>query len=183
MNYFADEQSKTERRVALMELNATQEIIVKLKTVRDQQHLSIPQIKSLVDATGAYISMTTLRRVFAEHSEIDDSFSYENTLRPIAQALLINNELETDDASIRARIESFEAIMRHKNELIESLHKQIEALKEEHEKRCKEYEQRMDFLRDQIELKDQRMDRKDGMIEKLLDQVLVCGKCVMKDKE
>ena len=172
MNYFADEQSKTERRVALMELNATQEIIVTLKTVKDQQHLSIPQIKSLVDATGAYISMTTLRRVFADHSEIDDSFSYENTLRPIAQALLINNELETDDASIRTRIESFEAIIRHKNEVIESLHKQIEELKEEHEKRCKEYEQRMDFLRDQIELKDSRMDRKDEMIAKLMDKIL-----------
>lgn len=165
-----------------MELTTAQEIIKNLKSVKDEQKLSIPQIKTMVDATGAYLSMTTLRRVFADSSETDSSFDYERTIRPIAQALLVNNE-QTGSAIIRAQIDTYLAICRHKDEMIESLREQIERLKESHEKRCKEYETRMEFLRDQIELKDQRMDRKDQMIEKLLDQVLTCSHCpVEKEK-
>ena len=155
-----------------MELTAAQEIVVKLKAVQAQQRLSIPKIKRMVEETGAFISETTLRRVFAENSEIEDSFNYETTLRPIAQALLIEDTLSTADDVTRAKVESFEIILAQKNETIESLKKQVEKLKEEHEKRCEECRRRMDFLRDQIEKKDRRMDEKDEMIRLLLDKCL-----------
>ena len=45
-------------------------------------------------------------------------------------------------------------------------------MKKSHEERCREYEKRMAFLRDQIELKDQRMDRKDEIISKLMEKCL-----------
>ena len=156
---------------AKMDLTTTQSVIVNLKAVKERQNLSIPRIKEMVDSTGAYISLTTLRRVFAEKSEKDDSFNYDNTIRPIAQALLVNNDT-ADDGAIRAQMDTYLAICRHKDEVIEALHKQIDALKEAHENRCREYETRMAFLRDQIELKDQRMDRKDQIIDKLLEKVL-----------
>lgn len=155
-----------------MEFSATQEIISKLKAVKDQRQLSVPQIKKMIDGTGTYISLTTLRRVFADGSETEDSFSYENTLRPIARALLMTDSAEVEDAGVRAKLEGLEAVFRLKNEIIDSLHKQIEDLKQAHERRCREYEGRMDFLRNQIELKDQRMDRKDEMISRLMDQLL-----------
>lgn len=155
-----------------MELTAAQEIIVSLKKVKAQQNLSIPQIKSMVDATGAAVSLTTIRRVFADESEVEDSFSYETTLRPIAQALLIEDTLSTADDVIRAKVESLELIIQQKNEINESLKRQIEKLKADHELRCREYEQRMDFLRDQIEKKDRRMDEKDVMINRLLEKCL-----------
>lgn len=158
-----------ERYAPQMELNGTQEIIVKLKAVKDKDKLSIPAIKDKVDATGAYLSLTTLRRVFAEGSETEDSFSYENTLRPIAQALLIDDE--TDEAD-RARIELYEAVINHKDEVIESLRRQVETLRNEHDTRCKECEGRMDFLMHQIDLKDARMERKDKIIDKLMEKVL-----------
>lgn len=158
-----------ERFAPQMELNGTQEIIVALKAVKEKQKLSIPQIKDMVDATGAYLSMTTLRRVFADGSESEDSFSYENTLRPISQALLIDNE--TDD-STRARVELYEAVINHKDEVIEGLRAQLEALRSDHDNRCKECEGRMDFLMHQIELKDRRMERKDEIINRLLAKVL-----------
>ena len=155
-----------------IEFSATQEIIVKLKEVQKSQRLTIPQIKAKVDATGAIISMTTIRRVFAEGSETEDSFNYDATIRPIAQALLIADSLDSGDDAVRAKVESIEAIIRLKNDVIESQRQQIEGLKAEQDRRCREYEKRMDFLRDQIELKDQRMDRKDDMIEKLLAKLL-----------
>lgn len=158
-----------------MELTAAQEIVVKLKAVQSQQRLTIPQIKKMVDETGAFISETTLRRVFAKNSEIEDSFNYEATLRPIAQALLIEDTLSNADDITRAKVESFEIILAQKNEIIENQRRQIEKLKEEHELRCSECRRRMDFLRDQIEKKDRRMDEKDEMIRMLLDRCLKGG--------
>lgn len=155
-----------------LELNAIQEIIVSLKAVQSKQNLSIPQIKKMVDATGTYLSPTTLRRVFAEGSEENDSFSYENTLRPIAQALLSNHSLYTEDEVILAKYEMYEAICRHKDDIIEGLRKQLEEVRSEHDDRCKECEGRMDFLMHQIDLKDARMERKDKIIDKLLEKVL-----------
>lgn len=161
-----------ERNAPQMELSATQEIIVSLKAVQSKQNLSISQIKKMVDATGTYLSPTTLRRVFAEGSEENDSFSYENTLRPIAQALLSNHSLYTEDEVILAKYEMYEAICRHKDDIIEGLRKQLEEVRSEHDDRCKECEGRMDFLMNQIELKDRRMERKDEIINRLLEKVL-----------
>ena len=154
-----------------MEFSATQEIIVNLKKVREKKNLTIPQIKAMVDASGAYVSKTTIRRVFADNSESDDSFNYETSLRPIAAALLVNDEVAEDELS-RAKFETFEAIGRHKDEVIETLQRQLADVKAEHDNRCRECEGRMNFLMHQIELKDKRMERKDEIINKLLEKVL-----------
>lgn len=155
-----------------MDFTATQEIIVSLKAVQEKQNLSIPQIKSMLDATGAYVSMTTLRRVFAKDSETEDSFNYETTLRPIAQVLLHDRGHYTQDEVVLAKYEMYEAICRHKDEVIDGLRKQLEALREEHDARCKECEGRMDFLMHQIELKDKRIDERGDVINRLLEKVL-----------
>ena len=150
-------------------ISSTQEIIIKLKAVKEARNLSIAQIKSAVESSGGIVSETTLRRVFAPHSETDDSFSYENTLKPIATAILLT---ENDNSETEADRKAFMAIAKYKDALIEELESKIDNMREQHEKRCAEYESRMAFLRDQIELKDQRMDRKDRQIEQLLDKIL-----------
>ena len=127
------------------------------------------------DATGIHIAQTTLYRVFAEDAE-NDSFSYLRTLQPIEKALLVHNE-STADAVVRAQLDTYLHICQYKMEVIESLHKQIEQLKEELLAKSEDYNRRVAFLRDQIELKDARMDRKDTTIEKLLDQLIICKDC------
>lgn len=165
-----------------MEFSATQEIIVQLKAVQEKKHLSIPDIIKMVAATGEPVSETAIRRVFKKGSEENDSFNYEHTLRPIAQALLVLDGGE--DAVAQASTKAFLAINEYKDEKIAELEQRIEGLRKQHEARCEEYETRMAFLRNQIEKKDERMDRKDGIIETLLKQVLVCGRCpVGKDKQ
>lgn len=154
----------------------TQEIIVQLKAVKEERHLTIPEIKKMVDATGTIIAETTIRRVFRDGSEKNDGFNYSNTLKPIAQALLVTDEPDADT-------KAFLAINDFKDRQIEELMRQKDAMKEQYEKRCKEYETRMAFLRNQIEKKDDRMDQKDRIIEKLLDQVLVCGHCPVEKKK
>lgn len=151
-----------------MDFSATQEIIRSLKAVQEAQSLSIPQIKTMLDATGAYVSMTTLRRVFAKDSETEDSFNYETTLRPIAQVLLHDKGHYTQDEIVLAKYEMYEAICRHKDDVIADLRTQLEALRDEHDARCRECEKRQSFLMEQIALKDKRMERKDAIIDKLL---------------
>jgi hypothetical protein len=150
-----------------MELTSIQEIVVSLKKVKGD--MSIADIQRIVKAkTGIEIAPTTLRRVFREGSEKNDSFNYDKTLKPLAESLL----LTPGDDNAQDKIAGLEAVFRLKNERIEELMRQIDELKAAHEARCREYETRMAFLRDQIELKDQRMDRKDKIIEKLMDKVL-----------
>ena len=156
-----------------MEYSATQDIVVQIKEIAKARHLNAAQVKEIVDATGYVLSETVYYRIFRDSSELKDSFNYDHTLRPILNALV---PYHGDDAVAQARSDAFLAVSRYKDERIAELEARLENLREQ-------YETRMAFLRDQIELKDQRMDRKDGIIEKLLDQVLVCGKCTMIDKE
>ena len=71
----------------------TRDIIIKLKEVREEKKLSYTDILTLLEANGQYLSKSTLSRVFAEGSE-DLSFKYEETIRPIANALL---DIETNE--------------------------------------------------------------------------------------
>ena len=159
-----------------MEQFDTQEIIIQLKAVKEERHLTIPEIKKMVDATGTILAETTIRRVFKDGSEKNDGFNYATTLKPIAQALLVTDNADADT-------KAFLAINDYKDRQIAELERQKEVVREQFEARCREYETRMAFLRNQIELKDTRMDRKDAIIEKLLEQVLTCSHCpVGKEK-
>ena len=150
-----------------MDISSTQEVILKLKAVKKENELSLPQVLKMIEANGDYLSMTTLRRVFAVNSEQDDSFSYDKTIRPIARALLFqSNSQEESDKVTAVEVEGLKAIIRLKNEEIDLLHEQIESLKAENVRRIA-------FLRDQIDKKDKRMDEKDTLIHKLLEKVLI----------
>ena len=133
----------------------TKEIILKLKEVKQAKNLSLNDI---VELTGGIVSKTSVQRVFADGSE-ENSFRYEETLRPIANALLdIDNFEETDNAQIQA----MKSILKYKMERIEELESRITKLESEldkekikaHEKLEEEsehYNNRIDFMNHQIE--------------------------------
>jgi len=148
-----------------MDILATKEVILSLKKARDEQHLSIADILKKVNEKSPVISETTLRRIFADGSEDNDSFNYETTIRPVAQVLVNSSPISAASAELYLHI------CQYKMEVIESMKKQIDHLKEEHERRCQEYDQRMAFLRDQIELKDRRMDEQAQRIDRLLERI------------
>lgn len=133
-----------------MELTRSQELLKEIKRIKKSKKIAYHDIIESIEATGKSVSMTTLRRVFADGSEIKaDSFSYENTLMPIANALLDANEGE-----VPKDVEGLRAVINIQNEEIAMLCD----LKEH-------YEERIAFLISQIEKKDARMDRKDKTIE------------------
>jgi len=174
----------------------TKDLITKLKEVREEKGLSFNDILDLMEQNGDYLAKSTLSRVFAEGSE-DSSFKYEETIRPIAKALLdIETEEETDDLDTKA----LKALLKYKIERIEELERQVEQLesaldKEKikyHEKLDAEramYDRRVDFLKEQVAYKDKRMDllleavhEKDALHREMLEKVLKCSKCPVEAK-
>jgi hypothetical protein len=138
------------------------EIITKLKKVREENGLSYQRIVDLVEKNGGYVSISTVRRVFEDGSE-SYGFQYENTLKPIADAVLgiysYSEDVTADEA------DAMKAIIDYKSDRIEQLEAQL--------RRCEEsYKRRIDFLKGQIALKDMRIDRRDEMIEKLVEVII-----------
>ena len=172
----------------------TKDIIMKLKEVRDERGLSYNDILSLMEKNGDYLAKSTISRVFGEGSE-DLSFRYEETLRPIANALL---DIETIEDSDNMDVQAMKSLLKYKIQVIEDKEKRIVELEaalanekvKYHEKLDKEREQyskRAAFLMEQINLKDKRMDQlleavftKDKQHAELLERVLICQKCKEK---
>jgi len=169
-------------------LTNTKEIIVKLKEVREKKELSYNDILALMEKNDDFLSKSTLSRIFAEGSE-DTNFDYENTIRPIAKALLDMETIEDDDTM---DVQALKSLLRYKIQRIEELEKQVKGLEtaldkekiKSHEKLEKERElanRRIDFLKGQVSLKDKRMDmlleavfEKDKLHQQMLTQILDC---------
>ncbi len=169
----------------------TKDIIVKLKEVREEKELSYTDILSLMEKNGDYLSKSTLSRVFSEGSE-DLSFKYEETIRPIAKALLDMETIEDDDdMDVRA----MKSLLKYKIQRIEELEEKVRELTasldhekvKSHEKLDRErnlFNGRIDFLKEQILLKDKRIDQlfdavfvKDKQNAELLQKLTNCQKC------
>ena len=175
-------------------MNNLREIILTLKEVREEKKLSFDKILDLMKVNGDYLSKSTLSRVFAEGSETK-TFRYEDTIRPIAKVVLDIENIEADDD---ADTRGYKSIINFKKELLFEYEKQIEDLKSQikeiertekekyHEKMAKEtskFQQNLAFLNHQVELKDHRIDHLLDANQKLLDQLLLCHHCKMKNEE
>lgn len=169
----------------------TKDLIMKLKEVREEKGLSYNDIMDLMEKNGDYLAKSTLSRVFADGSE-EMSFRYEETIRPIAKALLDIETIEdTDNMDVRA----MKSLLKYKIERIEELEKQIEHLqtaldkeKIKHHEKLEEERERfnrsIDFLKEQINYKDKRMDlllasvqEKDLLHREMLEKLLRCSRC------
>lgn len=146
-----------------MELSTKQELIKQLKEAKARDEVTYPRIMERMEQKGKFVSLTTLRRVFADGSELNaGSFNYEQTLLPIAEALLDVEDVPTpDDSPYAAEIHALKSVIHVQNEEIARMHDLKEHL-----------EDRITFLINQIELKDRRMDEKDEIIRRLMDKVM-----------
>ena len=133
------------------------EIIRNLKRVRVEDGLSISEIVKLCEDAGESVSETTIKKVFAEGSEAC-GFNYETTLKPIISVLLGDHE-ETAETDMMISVAEFKAAK------IKDLEAQLERMETS-------YKRRIDFLKNQIEIKDARIDKRDEMITKLIDTII-----------
>ena len=166
----------------MSDMLSMRDIIIRLKEVKEREHYSYTDINNLIEKNGDYpLSKSTLSRVFSEGSE-NERFSYEDTIRPLAKALLdIENIEETDTDDVK----TLKTLLKLKMQRIEELECELAKEKNKyHEKLDKERERAnrsIDFLKEQVAYKDKRMDvlldavrKKDELHNKLLEQILSC---------
>ena len=105
------------------------------------------------------------------------SFKYEETIRPIAKALLDIETIEDTDTMDTAALKS---LLKYKIDRIEELEILLDKEKiKYHEKLEKEratFNRSIDFLKNQVELKDKRIDQLMDANVKLLDEFMNCPK-------
>lgn len=143
------------------------DLIIQLKQYRDEHGFSHKRIVDIVceyaeqNNTDDYVSLSTVKRVFREGSEDDDSFNFDLTIRPIAAALLglesVSPKAHDKELSI--------SLLRYKNERIQQLEKQLEDEREISNRR-------VEFLKQQIAVKDGYLQKKDELITKLIEAAL-----------
>lgn len=126
----------------------TKQVILKLKDVRLEKGLSYQAIVDKCEANGEYVSLTTVKRVFAHGSE-DIGFRYDTTLRPIVRVVLgldeesapppdrqvvsvdLQNEMYAENVALKAVVDL-------KNGIITDL-KEAQAQREEEHSKKVEY--------------------------------------------
>lgn len=170
----------------------SRDLILKLKEVKERDNLSLGDIETRTEENGEHVSKTTLSRVFSEGSE-DIQFKFESTLKPIANALLDIDTIEDDDD---LDTQGLKIMLKLKADKIKELEAALDHEKvKHHEKIEKEREQSrrsIEFLKEQIQFKDKRIDylleavfEKDKQLRDLFDKVMKCphGQEVIKNDD
>jgi hypothetical protein len=159
----------------------TKEIILQLKQSREERDLSISEIYDMMMAANCDISMTTLKRVFAEGSE-DKGFRYKDTIQPIAQVMLaIKEETTADNQLTDVEIDALKNIVLLKDTMIDELTKQQRQLAEQYAEAVAELEEckanfathrkQLEVMADHLQLLADQVRRKDKCIDELLNRL------------
>lgn len=145
----------------------TRDMVMTLRAAREDLGLSINEIMALLkknaDKTGASMpSPTSVRSVLNGDLDKISGFSLE-TLSPLRDVLIHQDSGTTQD-----RINALLDVLRMQEETIQRLTDQIAAMEAAQAEKCRKCESDMKFYRDQIAIKDRRMERKDRWIAELL---------------
>ena len=145
-----------------MELTRSQDLIRQLKHAKEKGKMTYPAILEKMEQNGTFVSMSTLRRVFAANSEENaKNFNFESTLLPIAEAILNVGDIQSTCPSYMKEINNLHTVINVQDDEIAKLREINEHL-----------EARVAFLLGQIELRDNRLDDKDKIIMRLVEKCL-----------
>ncbi len=142
--------------------------IIRLKRVKSEQGLSISKIMDLLEEKGKFVSEATVKRVFSEGSE-DFNFRYQDSIAPLADVLLdwYGDSSGLDDVS------ALKQIIHDKNQTIEFMMIKFEEQKSAYEKNVAHLKDQIQSLNERLDFRERVVDRKDAVIEKLLNAYLL----------
>lgn len=142
-----------------MEQSASRERIIEIKAMRAANPRAtysriIEQIKEDGQEAGISVGLSSLRRVCAKGSEANaSSFSFDNILTPIYNALKHLQEIDNPNMPGSELLDSLKSMIHIQDEEIALLHESRE-----------QQQSFIALLLDQLEKKDRRMDEKDEII-------------------
>lgn len=143
----------------------TRDLILRLKAVRAEKGLTLQEIFDMLDAAGTHVGITSIKKVFADGSE-DLGFRYHDTIEPIAKVLLdlYDDQGDAEAVALKADLAvKDELISRLERELAENQHA-LDACRDDSRKR-------IDYLKQQIALKDERIDKLMARVDVLIAQL------------
>ncbi len=142
--------------------------IIRLKKVKEEQALSIPNIMDLLEAKGKFVSEATLKRVFSDGSE-DFNFRYQDSIAPLADVLL---DLYGDTSGLDD-IAALKQIIHDKNQTIEFMMIKFEEQKSAYERNVAHLKGQIHRLNERLDVRERSIERKDAIMEKLLNAYLL----------
>lgn len=119
-------------------------LIVDLKNAKAEKEITYPRLMDMLEANKTPISLTTLRRVFADGSEKNDSFNYISTLAPLEAILLAEDIPEPETNPYAKELEGYKAVIHAQNEELVRVYQLLDHL-----------EDRVLFLVEQCRTKDE----------------------------
>lgn len=140
--------------------NSKKKLIVLLKKVRKEKNISYSTIVEECAVLGYYVSLSTVKRVFAEGSEETGGFRYDTTLKPIAR-LLLGLEDDSYEENSESEVEALRTLIELKNQIIQqqaetiskleghlvSKEDQIFHIRETNDNRLQEKDRKVDYLK------------------------------------
>lgn len=162
-------------------------IIEKLREAKEVKGLSYQDITDITEENGEYVSVSSVKRVFAKNSDISN-FRYNQTIRPIVRAVLgLDEETAepTDDPNqpeeYYTTIEAMKAVLEFKHQQLTESAKEIERLKEALQAANEAHQRaidtlatdsraKIDHLKDQIAYLRSVNDHNTKVIQKLLEK-------------
>ena len=141
--------------------------VERLRKVKKEQALTIPNILDMLEKKGYYLSEATVKRVFSENADAD-SFKYRDTIVPLADVLLdfYNDQSGTNE------LEALKAMIRDKNMTISILVAKNEELRADFEKRVMHLQKQIERLEKNLDFREKVVERKDAVIERLISKIL-----------
>ena len=156
----------------------TEAVVLALQKVYKERHLSIDKAHAIVNEAypDLLISRSTIAKLFRKGGE-KDSYNYESTLRPIANALLKIEDIAPDDEPETVVYKSILKLKKDTIDDFEEKQKDYDELKSQ----IAHYQETLDLLRRQIDYKDERIDkllaaneRQSITIEQMTAKLLSC---------
>ena len=149
------------------------DLICEMKRIRTENGYSYSDIRKMMESNGdTPLSDATLSRIFAEGSESNRSFSYDFTLIPLARALL---GIEDIDANDEESVKALKELNRLKHARIRELEQELNREKLKRHEQLEEVREQsrksIEFLKNQISYKDERMNEFSSRVERLLDMI------------
>lgn len=148
----------------------TVKLIDSIRKVYDEKSLTISKIEKLLAEKGkeGAIAHTTIGRFFSKEKRDIYNYRYDDTIRPLAEILLDVDTNEIDDDTETQAMKTF---VRVKGKMIDELESEINVY-ERIEKEREQFARSIEFLKTQIERKDQRIDRLMASCEQKDTQIL-----------
>ena len=148
---------------SLMETEA-KSMIREMKQIKEEFKITYDDIMVEMEKidSSKVVSLSTLRRIFRDGSEAKaSSFNYEEIILPAYNAVKNLDKKPSPSSPFELELQGYKNVIRVQNEELDRLLELKEHL-----------DDRVNFLIEQIKLKDRRLDEKDAIIKKLMEKCL-----------